>query len=66
MAAYTYDFDVRMGVTKKSNRQVYQDFVKRRRLTKRLGFEDFPRETKRRLASTLRMGTSNAIILKRI
>ena len=45
MAAYTYDFDVRMGVTKKSNRQqVYQDFVKRRNgaYKKAAGFEDFP------------------------
>lgn len=45
MAAYTYDFDVRMGVTKESNRQkVYQDFVKRKNAAYKqaAGFEDFP------------------------
>jgi hypothetical protein len=45
MAAYTYDFDVRMGVTKDSNRQqVYQDFGKRKNAAykKAAGFEDFP------------------------
>ncbi len=45
MAAYTYDFDARMGVTKDSNRQqVYQDFGKRRNkaYAEATGFEDFP------------------------
>ena len=45
MAAYTYDFDVRMGVAKNSNRQrVYQDFGKRKNAAykKEAGFEDFP------------------------
>ena len=45
MAAYTYDFDVRMGVTHDSNRQqVYQDFGKRKNAAylKATGFEDFP------------------------
>ena len=45
MAAYTYDFDVRMGVTKESNRQrVYQDFGKRKTEAYKnaAGFEDFP------------------------
>ena len=45
MAAYTYDFDVRMGVSHESNRQrVYQDFGKRRNTAyeKEAGFEDFP------------------------
>ena len=45
MAAYTYDFDARMGVTKDSNRQkVYQDFGKRRNkaYAEATGLEDFP------------------------
>jgi hypothetical protein len=45
MAAYTYDFDVRMGVTKESNRQrIYRDFGERKwgAYTDAAGFEDFP------------------------
>lgn len=45
MAAYTYDFDVRMGVTKDSNRQkIYQDFNQRKwnAYIKASGFDDFP------------------------
>ena len=45
MAAYTYDFDVRMGTTKDSNRQkIYQDLNKRKwkAYTKASGFDDFP------------------------
>mgnify|MGYP001162998431 FL=1 len=45
MSAYTYDFDVRMGVSHDSNRQqVYQDFGKRRNAAflEATGFEDFP------------------------
>lgn len=45
MAAYTYDFDVRMGVTKESNRQrIYRDFGKRKwgAYAEAAGFEDFP------------------------
>ena len=45
MAAYTYDFDVRMGATKDSNRQkIYQDLNQRKwnAYTKASGFDDFP------------------------
>lgn len=45
MAAYTYDFDVRMGANKESNRQgIYRDFKDRKweAYTEAAGFEDFP------------------------
>ena len=45
MAAYTYDFDVRMGATKESNRQrIYRDFGQRKwgAYAEAAGFEDFP------------------------
>ena len=45
MAAYTYDFDVRMGANKESNRQrIYRDFKDRKwgAYAEAAGFEDFP------------------------